>query len=372
MHDIGREQAEGGVHRGGIGHDDPPDAELSAEHAAEQAAGAAEGVQHEVSGVEAAFDGDLVDQVGDLRRGDAVDADGGILHAHAERLRDRLREDPPGGLGIEGDGAAEEGTRVHVANQQHDIGERGLLPAEAVADRAGPGAGARRSHARHAGGRVQRDDAAAAGTDGDHLDLGRHVVVAVDHGLAGVVDGAALDHAHLERGAAHVAGDDVLVLHEPAEMAAADDAGGGPALEHADGPLGGLLRRQQAAVALHHQQGPVVAPSLQQRLQAGDVVAGDASGIGVDDGRGCALVFAGHRRDLARERHVDIGRDLAGQLAHPLLVRGVVEGPEEGDRERLDLFILDQRADRPAHRVFVHRAQHGALVVDPLRHAPGL
>ena len=180
--------------------------------------------------------------------------------AHAERLRDLLREDPPGGLGIEGDGAAEEGAGVHVAHQQHDIGERGLLPAETVTDRAGPGARARRSHARHAGGRVQRNDAAAAGADGDHLDLGRHVVVAVDHGLAGVVDGAALDHAHLEGRAPHVAGDDVLVVHEPAEMAAADDACGGPALEHADRPFGRFLRRQQAAVALHHQQRPVVAP----------------------------------------------------------------------------------------------------------------
>ena len=52
-------------------------------------------------------------------------------------------------------------------------------------------------------------------------------------------------------------------------------------------------------------------------------------------------------------------------------MRGVVEGPEEGDRERLDLVVLDQRADRLAHRVFVQRAQHGALVVHPLRHAPG-
>ena len=109
VHDVGREQAEGGVHRGGIGHDDAPDAELRAEHAAEQAARAAEGVQHEIPGVEAAFDGDLVDQVGDLRCGDAVDADGGLFHAHAERLRDLLREDPPGGLGIERDGAAQEG-----------------------------------------------------------------------------------------------------------------------------------------------------------------------------------------------------------------------------------------------------------------------
>ena len=250
----------------------------------EQAAGAAESVQHEVARVEASFHGDLVDQVGDLRRGDAVDADGGLLHAHAERLCDLFREDPPGGLGVEGDGAAEESARVHVAHQQHDIGERGLLPAETVADRAGPGAGARRAHAGHAGGRVQRHDAAAAGADGDHLDLGRHVVVAVDHGLAGVVDGAALDHAHLEGRATHVAGDDVVVFHEPAQMAAADDAGGGPAFEHAHGALGRFIRRQQAAIALHHEQRPVVAPPPQQCLQAGDVIARDAPGVGVDDG----------------------------------------------------------------------------------------
>ena len=290
--------------------------------------------------------------------------------AHAEGLGDLLREDPPGGLGIERDCAAEEGAGVHVAHQQHDIGERGFLAAEAVADRAGPGAGARRAHARHARGRVQRNDAAPAGADGDHLDLGRHVMIAVDHGLARVVDGAALDHAHLEGCTPHVAGDDVLVFHEPAEMAAADDAGGGPALEHAHGPLGGFPRRQQAAVALHYQERPVIAPPLQQRLEARDVVASDPPGIGVDDGRGRALVLARHRRDVARERDVDAGRDLADQIAHPLLVGGVVEGPEEGDRERLDLFILDQRADRLTHRVFVQCAQHGTLVVNPLRHAP--
>ena len=83
--DVGGEEAKGGVHRGGVGDHDAPDPKLRAEHAAEQAAAAAEGVQHEIARVEAALDRDLVDEIGNLRRGDAVDADGGVLDAHAER-----------------------------------------------------------------------------------------------------------------------------------------------------------------------------------------------------------------------------------------------------------------------------------------------
>ena len=282
-----------------------------------------------------------------------------------------LGEDLPRLLGIERNRAAEEGTGVHVAHEKHDIGESRLAAAKPVTDRPRPRAGARRPHARHAGRGVERDDAAAAGADGDHLDLRRHIVIAVDHRLAGVVDGAALDHADLEGRASHVAGDDVLVFHQPAEMAAADDACGGAAFEHAHRPGGRFLGRKQAAIALHHQERPVIAAPPQQRLQAGDVLAGDLPRVSIDDRGGGALVFARHRRDFARQRDVNAGRNLADQVADAPFVAIVVEGPEEGDRKRLDLVVVHQRANRLAHRLFVQLAQHRALVVHPLRHAPG-
>ena len=293
VHDIGREQAEGGVHRSGVGDHDALHPKLRAEYAAKQAAGAAEGMQHEVARVEAAFDRDLVDEVGDLRRGDAVDADGGILHAHAERRRDLLGEDLPSLCRVEGDGAAEEGAGVHVAYQQHDIREGGLAAAEAVADRSGPGAGASRTHAGHAGCSIERHDAATAGADGDHLDLGRHVMIAVDHRLAGVVDGTALNHADLEGRAPMSQAMMSLVLHELSKMPAPDDARCGAALEHAHRPRGRFLGREQSAVALHDEKRSVIAPAAHQRLQAGNVLAGDAPCVSVDDRGGGTLVLAG-------------------------------------------------------------------------------
>ena len=88
MGDVGGEQAEGTVDRRGVGDDHAANRQLLAEGAGEHPAGPAEGVQDEVARIEPALDGDLADEIGDLRRGDPVDADGGFLDRLAEGIGD--------------------------------------------------------------------------------------------------------------------------------------------------------------------------------------------------------------------------------------------------------------------------------------------
>src|SRR6185503_19219421 len=114
--------------------------------AAEEAARTAERVQHEIARIEPALHGDLVDEVCDLRAGDAIDAERGFLHRHAERVGDLALEDAARALDIELDGTAEERAGVHIADQEQNVGQRWLSAALSVADGTGAGAGAARAH----------------------------------------------------------------------------------------------------------------------------------------------------------------------------------------------------------------------------------
>ena len=366
---IRRDQAEGAVHRRGIGHDNALHIQLGGEAGGQDRTGAAEGVQHIIPRVEAALDGDLVDQVGHLRRGDPEDAEGGLFHRHAQPAGDLRLEGGARRRDVQRHRAAEENVRVHIADQRKDVGERHLRAAAAVADRARIGAGAARADARNVRARVERNNAAAGGADRHHLDLGRDIVIPVDHRLAGIFDLAVLDDADLEGRAAHVGGDHVGVAHQVTQRLGPDHAGGWAALDHADGAVGGFLGRQQPAIALHDHDRPAIAAAGELRLQVGQITAGNAAGIGVDDRRRAALVFARDRRDFARQGDIGFGRDPPDDVARLPFVLGIVEGPEEGDSDRLDLPVADQVAHRLFGPGFVERQQHRALVVDALGHA---
>ena len=357
------------MHRGGVGHDHLAHIELAPEGRGEQRAGAAEGMQHEVARIEAALDRNLVDQIGDLRRRDAIDAEGRGLDRAAERARDLLVEHAARRLEVELDRAIEKMVGIHVADQGHDIGERRLAAAPAIAHRPRARARASRADPRHFGFGIERHDRAAARADRDHLDLGRGIVIAIDQRLARIVERAALDDADLERGAAHVAGDDVGIAHQSAEIARTDHAGRGTALDHADRAVRRLVRRQQAAIALHHHDRATVAGGAELGLEALQIVAADRAGIGVDHGGRGALILARHRRDFARERDIDAGRDSLDQRAQLPLVNRIVERPEERDRERLDPPLLNQKSYGGFGGRFLQFTKHRPLIIDSLRHA---
>ena len=239
---------------------------------------------------------DLVDQVGDLRRGYPEDAEGRLLYRKAEWVGNLRFESSARRPDIQRHGAAQEDVRIHIADQGEHVGERHLGPAAAVADRPRIGPGALRADARDVRARIERDDAAAAGADRHDLDLGRNIVVAVDQRLTGIFDLAVLDDADLEGRAAHVGGNHVGVAHQVAERLGTDHPGRRAAFDHADGAVGSLLGRQQPAIALHDHDRSVIVAAGELGLQIGQIAAGDTAGIGVDHRRRTALVFTRHRR----------------------------------------------------------------------------
>ena len=299
MHDVGIGQAEGTVHRCGIGYDNTPYAQFPGKGARQDGAGAAERMQDEIPRVQALLDGDLVDQVGDLCASHAEYTDCRLFHGQAQRFRDLLPEQPDRVSYIQAHGAVEKSMRVDITEQQQHVGDGGLGPAEPVTDGPGRRPGALRPHQGRRGILLQGDQAAAACADGGHVDFRYRVVEPVNHGFPGILNLTVLDYPHLEGGAAHVRGDDVPVSHAVAENLAADDPGNRAAFHHVHRPPGGMFGRQQAAVALHDQYRSPVIELAQQPLQVVDVVADHLSGIGVDHGGRGALIFARERRYLA-------------------------------------------------------------------------
>ena len=242
------------MHRGRVRDHDLRDAEVLAVGAHVHAGRAAEREEREAARVETALHGRLVQQVVEEAVRELVHRRRGRDQLEAEWPRDLLLEAPPRLRDVELGTAAEEVRRVEVAEDRVDVGDRRLLAAVRVTDRARIGAGAPRADARRARARVDRDDAAAREAERDDVHLRQRVVVAQHHRLALVLDQALADRADLEGRAAHVGGDDVAQADQLAERLRADEAADGTRLDHPDRPLGRLVHRQQAAVGLRDEQ----------------------------------------------------------------------------------------------------------------------
>src|SRR5262249_3073428 len=136
------------------------------------------------------------------------------------------------------------------------IGDGGLGATQSVAHRARLGAGALRPNTKRT--HLSAGDRPAAGAnllDIDHGNLHRQPGgIAADEGAPRHQYAAVMDDARFRSGAAHVECDRVLARDAIAERLSADDAGGGPGLQHADARALRLLDAEQAAGRLHDQE----------------------------------------------------------------------------------------------------------------------
>ena len=210
--------------------------------------------------------------------------------------------------------------REVVVEDQIGVGYRGALAATAITRGARFGAGALRSDAKRAA-RVHRGDAAAAGADFenvDHRDLHRQrVIVAADERSAGGEYLAAIDHAGLRGGSAHVEGDGVLEPEFAAQRLCADDPGRRPGFEHAHALRLRLARFVETARGLNQHEGALEAGVLQMAVDAGDIVAHPRADIGVRNGRRTALEFAVFLRQFVRGADEGARQTLLHDRSHP-------------------------------------------------------
>ena len=107
---------------------------------------------------------------------------------------------------------------------------------------------------------------------------------------------------------------------------------------------------------------------FQLAVEAREIARHHRADIGVQHGCGRALVLAPFRRDVDRARDKDARCDRSHHLAHPLLVAGVAERPEEADRDGVAAGG-DELADRALRLDLVERHDDLAEAVDALGNA---
>ena len=304
-----------------------------------------------------------------------VDAPGGLDDAQAHRLRHARLDRPAGRLHVEPHPAAQEEVGVEVAQEEVGVGDRRLLPARSVAGRARIGARAVRpdlqeTHAIHPRHR------AAARPDLDQLHH-RHpdreagalleAVGARDLELAREERLAAIDHAGLGGGAAHVEGEQPVQAHLPGAARRRERARGGARLDEPDRDALGGLRGGDAARG-HHDVEPARDPELLQlALEVVEVARHQRHHVHVRGGGGGALVLADLRHHVGGAGDRNAREDLRAQRGEGPLVDRIAVGVEQADRDGLHAQGPELRDGR-ARLDRVERAEDGGPVRRP--HVP--
>ena len=331
----------------------------------QQGARAAEGHERVVARVEPALDADLSDRVRLVPRGDFENSLGGPQRIETDRVSDP-REPALGGVAIERDLTAEE-PRRNAAEGQVRVGRRRLVPAPAIAHRAGIGARAARPDLERA---VPRDprDAAAAAPDGDDVDH-RHLDRESAHGaLGGELGRAAFDQAHVGTGTADVRREHALDARGGRDGARPERAGRGAAEHRRDRVACDLVRGDHAAIRLHHvERGGGSELVIELLLNRADVDGDARLHERVDQRRDRALVLTVFRQDLGRDRHVRRGMLALEHRAHAPLVLGIRVRVDEADADVRDPVPHEPPRDLDGHRL-VERAHDAARDVESLRH----
>ena len=219
-------------------------------------------------------------------------------------------------------------------------------------------------------------DGAAAGADLDQLqgrDAHRQAAALDEAPLARDLEAvgdrrlAVVDDAELGGGAAHVEGQHVRAAVAGAEVRGDQRAGRRARFQQLHRRALGLLDIGEAAVRQHQQQRRRDAAAGDLRGERGQVALGQRLDVGVDDGRGGALVLADLRRHVDRGRQREIGEALGDELDRLPLVARVGVGVQEDDGERGD--ALGRQLGRGLqHGALVEGRAHAAVDGHPLRH----
>jgi hypothetical protein len=186
-------------------HDDARDAGLARERSRVDGPGTAVGDQGEFAQVVAALHRDEPERSLHVGVGHLDHRVGRVDEREAEAALDRL-ERPLGARAIELDRAAVDPLRVQIAEDQVRVAHGGLGAAQAVASRAGNGAGAPRPDLERAGG-VDPGDRAAARADRLDGDRGEPDRIVAELSLARGLGHAVGDEAHVGGRAAHIEGE---------------------------------------------------------------------------------------------------------------------------------------------------------------------
>ena len=339
VEEIDRRRPERAPHRGGgpLRNDHLGDPELRREHPRVGRTRPAEREHHEVPGVEALLDRRLVDEVRHLEFDDLGDSRRAGVDVHAEPRRDRADRSPGGGE-VEPHRAPREVVGVEASEHEVRVRHRGHVAAPAVADRAGLGPGALRADPEGARHLVDPDHAPAPAPDRLDVHL-RQVVLVLVHLAPERVGGlAAVDDPDVERGAAHVGGDDVLVAHGPGRVPRTHHPRDRPRVEGEERRAPRDLDGDGAARGLGDLERGAVSRLFEPPLDVREVARGDRPHVGVEARGGRSFVLAPLGHELVGAGDEEVRGEVPDEVPDPAFVRGLEERPQEADRDRLHVL----------------------------------
>ncbi len=282
--------------------------------------------------------------------------DGCVFGRHAERTRDARLDRRARRRHVQRDASARELRRREVAEHRVGVGAGRLVAPASVGDRTGQRAGRLRAHAEQAAG-VDPADRAAARADRRDVEHRHRDPQAVDLALGDEERLAAAVERGVERRAAHVDRDPVGEVVDRAVPRAGAWASRRAREQRHDGALADDLRRHHAAVRLHDEQHAAEVDAGELRDQRVDVAPQLGSDVRVQHGRRHAVVEADRGEQGRRDRQVRVRHRLAQHALRGTLVRGVREGVEEADCDRLHAGV----AERPDRRLDVRQVDPGCL-----------
>ena len=301
-----------------------------------QRAAAAERHRDEFRRIVPALDRHQADRAGHAGVRDAHDRGRGIVHRKAERRSDMLHDRALRGLDVERfQFAAERTLRIDAAEHDLRVGQGRPRVALAVAGRPRHRAGAFRADLQQPAAIDPGDRAAARADRGDLDHRGADHEAELDRGLRRDRRLAVRDQRDVERGAAEIAGDEIVEAGGAGERRARDHAGRRAGQRGAHRKPARGRGRHDAAVRLHDVDACAVLSCASACFQLGDVGGDDRLQVGVDRRRGGALELADLGQHLVRGGDVVVRPDLAHRGERALLVLGIGVGIDEDDRDGL-------------------------------------
>ena len=313
------------------GDEDAVDLQLVGDGSGVHRSGAAVGQQHEIAGIMAIGDGDLLDGRDHADDRNAHDAIGETYGIKPDGLAEG-REGSQGQLAIERDFACSQRAALRKSVEDEiGVSDGRLRSPASVAGRARYGTGAVWSDHQHIA-RIEPCDRAAARAYGIDLDLRGAVGVVGDALLAGDRNLQVLDQADVGRGATHVAGDDVWYVEVGAQMDGRRDPASGSRQHGGNRQSSGSSGGRHTTGRRHDVEIASVAMFTQALLETGEIAVHQWSDVGIQSRRIEALVLAKLWQDLGRSADEPAGkcRLYSGLCCH--FVHGVGVAVQETDR----------------------------------------
>ncbi len=272
-------------------HQRSPHAQRLGQRADMQATRAAERGQHEFARIDTALHRDHPQCLRHVFVGNRDHARRGLGFTDIHLLRQRSGHAPRRGH-IQRHAAAQEGIRLQAPQHQVGVGHRGLVPAQPVTRRAGPGTGRLRPDLQQPAA-VDPGNGTTARPDGVHVDHRHGHRPGADVALGGQAD-LAVDQRHVGGGAAHIKGEQAHVADLPPDEARAHQAAGGTGQQQVYGLAPGQVGAHRSAGALHDGD----RRRRQSTGQAVEVTCHARPHPGIQPGGNAALVLPVFRQHL--------------------------------------------------------------------------